>query len=401
MQREWDTGVADPILRIAPQVSGYQLIARRGRGGVAEVWEAVSPGSHRVALKLVHLSTDLRSGELRALKITRGIRHPGPLTVHGAWQVEDLLVISMELADRSLWDRFLEANGQGLRGIPRGELLGYLGPVADAIDYLNGSWHTIEGRQGVGIQHRDLKPQNLLLFGDRAKVGDFGMARVMQGYVIGHSGPCTVPYAAPEYFSGRTAPQSDQYALGVTYCHLRGGRVPFPSSTARMAIGHISNAPDLDGLTESARANRRPLTSIRRRPTSSRSSRASSNRLTTAPPPGGLSPHSGAGFTSWALSHASGHGFSSTCRDTAATCKTGWQGDGPPRPAQAVAHWAALEFAGTGPVAESKSADSWRCGSIACGRSAAWIACGSSAVEWRMGSRSTQGCWASVRSPRW
>jgi serine/threonine protein kinase/Flp pilus assembly protein TadD len=253
MEAAWDTRAYEPILLNDPQVSGYRLIARRGRGGVAEVWEAVSPGSHRVALKLVQLSTDLRSGELRALKITRGICHPGLLTVHGAWQVESLLVISMELADRSLWDRFVEANGQGLRGIPRGELLGYLGPVADAIDYLNGSRHTIEGRQGVGIQHRDLKPQNLLLFGDRAKVGDFGMARVMEGHVIDHSGPCTVPYAAPEYFSGRTARQSDQYALAVTYCHLRGGRFPFPGSTAQMAIGHTSNAPDLDGLSEPER----------------------------------------------------------------------------------------------------------------------------------------------------
>jgi serine/threonine-protein kinase len=254
MQPGSDTAVYDPILQNHPQVSGYRLIVRRGRGGVAEVWEAESPGGHRVALKLVYLSTDLRSSELRAVKITRGIHHPGLVIVHGAWQVESLLVISMELADRSLWDRFLEANARGLRGIPRGELLGYLNPVADAIDYLNGSRHTIDGRQGVGIQHRDLKPQNLLLFGDRAKVGDFGMARVVEGYVTGHSGPCTVPYAAPEYFGGRTARQSDQYSLAVTYCHLRGGRIPFPGTTAQMAIGHMCNAPDLEGLPEPERS---------------------------------------------------------------------------------------------------------------------------------------------------
>jgi serine/threonine protein kinase/Flp pilus assembly protein TadD len=248
MQPGSDTVVYDPILRDHPQVSGYRLIARRGRGGGAEVWEAESPGGHGVALRIVHLTTDLRSTELRALKITRGIRHPSLVIVHGAWQVENLLVISMELADRSLWDRFLEANAQGLRGIPRGELLGYLDPIADAIDYLNGFRHTIDGRQGVGIQHRDLKPQNLLLFGERAKVGDFGMARAVEGYVSTHSGPCTVPYAAPEYFDGRTALQSDQYSLAVTYCHLRGGRVPFPGTTAQMAIGHMCNAPDLEGL---------------------------------------------------------------------------------------------------------------------------------------------------------
>ena len=153
------------------QVSGYALVRRLGRGGVAEVWEAESPSGYRVALKLIHLTSDLRSGELRALKITRGIRHPYLLMNFGTWQIGSLLVISMELADRTLWDRFLEANAEGLRGIPRAELLGYLACVADAVDYLNGYWHSVGGREGVGIQHRDLKPQNILLVGTCPKVG--------------------------------------------------------------------------------------------------------------------------------------------------------------------------------------------------------------------------------------
>ena len=69
-----------PIIRAHQQISGYRLIKRRGRGGVAEVWEAESPAGYRVALKLVHLSTDLRSGELRALKITREIRYNSSMT---------------------------------------------------------------------------------------------------------------------------------------------------------------------------------------------------------------------------------------------------------------------------------------------------------------------------------
>jgi Flp pilus assembly protein TadD len=79
------------------------------------------------------------------------------------------------------------------------------------------------------------------------------MARVMEGCVTSHSGPCTVPYAAPEYFGGRTSRQSDQYALAVTYCQLRGGRIPFPGTTAQMAVGHMCNDPDLEGLPEPER----------------------------------------------------------------------------------------------------------------------------------------------------
>ncbi len=249
-------GVDEPIpliIRAGQKISGYRLIKRRGRGGVAEVWEAESPGGFRVALKLVHLSADLRSGELRALKITRGIRHPNLLLILGAWQIENLLVLSMELADRSLWDRFLEVNVQGLRGIARSELLVHLSSVAGAIDYLNDFSHSVGGQHKVGIQHRDLKPQNILLIGDCAKVADFGLARVMEQNVTSHTGPCTLPYASPEYFSGQTSRQSDQYALAVTYCQLRGGRMPFPGTTAQIAVGHLCSDPDLEGLPEPER----------------------------------------------------------------------------------------------------------------------------------------------------
>src|SRR5262249_42895214 len=197
------------------------------------------------------------SGELRALEITRAIRHPSLLLILGTWQVENLLVITMEIADRSLWDRFLEANAQGLRGIPRTELLGYLAPVAEAIDYLNDYKHSIAGRHGLGVQHRDLKPQNILLVGNRAKVADFGLARVMEHAVASHTGPCTLPYAAPEYFGGKTSRQSDQYALAVTYCQLRGGQMPFLGTTAQITFGHLCHAPNLDGLP----APERPIVS--------------------------------------------------------------------------------------------------------------------------------------------
>src|SRR4051794_33850833 len=213
MRPETDDKSLRPIIRTDELISGYRLIRRLGRGGYAAVWEAESPCGERVALKLVQLSTDLRSGELRALKITRGIRHPSLMRIFDTWQIDNLLVISMELADRSLWDRFHEANDQGLRGIPRPELLGYLRSVADAIDHLNDYRHTIAGRDRVGVQHRDLKPQNVLLLGDRAKVADFGLARVMEHAVASHTGPCTLPYAAPEYFGGKTSRRSDQYAL--------------------------------------------------------------------------------------------------------------------------------------------------------------------------------------------
>jgi serine/threonine protein kinase/Flp pilus assembly protein TadD len=229
-------------------VRGHRLIRRRGRGGFAEVWEAEAPGGFRVAMKFVRLSSPLRAAELRALEVVRQIRHPNLLTSFGSWLVDDLLIVGMELADRSLWDRLLEANAQGMRGIPRDELLGYLAGAASGIDHLNGHRHEVDGRQGVGIQHRDLKPQNILLFGGGAKVGDFGLARIMDRSVATHTAAWTFSYAAPEFFGGHTSRHSDQYGLAVSYCQLRGGRLPYDGCPAAVMAGHLFGSPDLASL---------------------------------------------------------------------------------------------------------------------------------------------------------
>ena len=234
-------------------VPGYRLVRRRGRGGFGEVWEAEAPGGFLVALKFVHLSTRCRSAELWALEVVRGIRHPNLVVSFGAWQVEDVLIVGMELADRSLGDRLLEATAQGLRGIPREELLGYLSDVASAINYLNSDRHVLEGRNGVGLQHRDLKPQNILLFGDGAKVADFGQSRILDRGTSGGAGPCSLPYTAPECFGGKASRHSDQYSLAVTYCQLRGGHLPFDGDGERVKAGHLAGTPDLGGLPEAER----------------------------------------------------------------------------------------------------------------------------------------------------
>ena len=248
---------ADACLQPAKEgdqpLPGYRLVRRRGRGGFGEVWEAEAPGGFLVALKYVHLSNRCRSAELWALEVVRGIRHPNLVVSFGSWQVEDVLIVGMELADRSLADRLLEAIAQGLRGIPREELLGYMADVASAIDFLNSDRHELEGRNGVGLQHRDLKPQNILLFGDGAKVADFGQSRILERGTSGSAGPCSLPYTAPECFGGNASRHSDQYSLAVTYCQLRGGHLPFVGDGDRIKAGHLTGIPNLGGLPEAER----------------------------------------------------------------------------------------------------------------------------------------------------
>src|SRR4051812_32144663 len=111
-------------------VAGYTLVRPLGRGGFGEVWEALAPRGGRVALKFIRLDTDQAGPEQRALEIIRDIRHPHLLDVQFAVRVEDCLVIAMPLCDESLMDRLRTSRAQGLPGVPRDELLGYMDEVA-------------------------------------------------------------------------------------------------------------------------------------------------------------------------------------------------------------------------------------------------------------------------------
>lgn len=244
--------VADDTPRAgAEPVFGYRLVQRLGSGGHGEVWRAEAPGGFQVALKFIRLGSEPTRTDLRSLEILREIRHPNLLLTFGAWEIPGFLVLGMELADRTLWDRFCEAQDEGLPGIPREELLEYLSETAKGIDHLNGARHTLDGRPRHGVQHRDLKPQNILLAGGGVKVADFGLARQLDHSLASHTGNhWTFAYAAPEFFRKQTASHSDQYSLAATYCHLRGGRTPFQGPAAVIMAGHLLFPPDLSMIPE-------------------------------------------------------------------------------------------------------------------------------------------------------
>jgi serine/threonine protein kinase len=229
---------------------GHRLRQRLGQGGRGEVWEADVAGGGRVAVKFMATSGSLLDvREIRAIQAVRTLQHPNLLRIDSVWSKPGYLVCSMELAEGSLQD-LVEAHLETLRTpMPTAQVCSYLKQVAGALDFLNARQHLIDG-QRVGVQHCDVKPSNILLFGETVKLCDFGLATLTATRLQAHDHMGTPNYAAPEIFHYHLSDQSDQYSLAVSYCALRSGRLPFPDTNSfdPTWLRHRPN-PDLSGLS--------------------------------------------------------------------------------------------------------------------------------------------------------
>jgi hypothetical protein len=237
------------IESLAEPLPGYRLIERLGGGGFGEVWKAEAPGGLFKAIKFVYgdlEATDdesARAGqEFKALQRVITVRHPFILSLERFDIIDGQLMIVMELADRTLWDRFRECRTQGLTGIPRDELLHYLSDTAEALDLMNLQYQ---------LQHLDIKPQNLFLVHNHVKVADFGLVKDLEGILASVTGGVTPVYAAPETFEGKVSRFSDQYSLAIVYQELLTGQRPYSGTTLRqLVMQHCQGTPDLKSLPE-------------------------------------------------------------------------------------------------------------------------------------------------------
>ncbi|MCA9102147.1 MAG: protein kinase, partial [Planctomycetales bacterium] len=228
-------------------IPGYVLETRLGRGGYGQVWKALAPGSLYKAVKIVHgyHNDELAMRELQALERIKQVRHPFLLSIERIEISDGQLVIVTELAEMSLRDQFDEHRLCGEPGIPRPELLRHLGDVADALDFIS---------QRHGLQHLDIKPENLLVVGDRLKVGDFGLVNDLQQVNSSLMSTLTPVYAPPELFNGRPHLHSDQYSLAIVYQEMLTGQRPFDGTTAaQLASQHLMDPPNLSSLPTSDR----------------------------------------------------------------------------------------------------------------------------------------------------
>src|SRR5262249_23766210 len=256
-----------------------------------EVWHATAPGNVPAALKIINLTSDQGYKEFRAIRLVKHIHHPNLVPTTGFWLKDEEgklfdeerggdalslrshaseLLIAMGLGDQNLFDRLQECQKESKPGIPAEELLDYLEPAAKAIDFLNQSSHDL-GTGSSGIQHCDIKPQNILIVGGSAQVCDFGLARVLQDVRV-TTAVGSAAYMAPEVLrDGKPSPTTDQYSLALSYVELRTGALPLPTSGPAAVIqAHMTGKLELSQLTSEEQKVIRRATAVdpaRRYPT--------------------------------------------------------------------------------------------------------------------------------------
>jgi serine/threonine protein kinase len=227
---------------------GHRLLRILGRGSFAEVWEARTSDGRTLALKF--LAADMSKStpsEIRSLQAVRQLTHPHLTKIDRVWCHLGYIVVAMELAEGSLADLYDAHMAEEGAPLPVEHVLYFLSQAADALDFLNARQHLMDG-QRVAVQHCDIKPSNMLLFGDTVKLCDFGISTLMTATIMTHRPVGTPDYAAPEVFRGRLSNRTDQYALAVSYCQLRGGRLPFKDTPNCLPFTYTRPKPDLSML---------------------------------------------------------------------------------------------------------------------------------------------------------
>ena len=224
-----------------PEVPGYEVLDRMGRGGMGEVYKARQLSLDRpVALKLLPPESAQDPNWLdrfrREALTASALNHPHICTIYDSGVAAGRPYISMELID--------------------GQTLAVAGRKAgwpEAVRWVRQAARALAAAHAAGVVHRDVKPENIMVRADGlVKVLDFGLARRMMPPASGSddrdTAPGTIlgtaPFMSPEQARGEPVDSpSDIFSLGIVLYELVTGRHPFPGDSPVAVLHSIVDQP--------------------------------------------------------------------------------------------------------------------------------------------------------------
>lgn len=219
------------------QLGRYRLLRLLGQGGFAQVYlgERIDIKA-QVAVKVVSFRlspVDQEGFRSEALSIAQ-LRHPSIAPILDLGNVDDILFLVMPYAPHgTLRERY----SQGTKLSPS-TVLPYVRQICAALHYAH----------QLGMIHRNLKPENLLLGPEQQLwVSDFGLTVGTQCSRSQQMDELASPvaYMAPELLQGQPVPASDQYALAVMLYEWLCGTRPFQGAYLDIIGQQMSTTPPL------------------------------------------------------------------------------------------------------------------------------------------------------------
>ena len=227
--------------------TSYTVEGEIGRGGMGVVYHARDERLKRqVAIKVLPpelaFREEIRIRFLREAETAARVSHPHVVPIHSVGEGPDGLVyFVMAYVDGEPLSERLKRRGR----LPPEEARRILIETADAL----GAAHAL------GVIHRDVKPDNILLEGSRGRVvvTDFGIAKALSSTSSGGLTGTGVAIGTPHYMSPEQAAgereidgRSDLYSLGVVGFQMLVGELPFTAPTVPgLLMKHITEQAPL------------------------------------------------------------------------------------------------------------------------------------------------------------